>query len=293
HMGRLFGELRRRGEKTFEVTERANTEFLERVTGKLDSSAFYGGDCATARSYYFNQHAEAALLRPTSTVTAHREAVRFPLDDYAYGATTGSIRDRRGRVHAVVVRPRVDQVSPGHTGGFSEEPARRVDGDVVTPPRQPAAGSATWTFCPPASTPPSAASGPACSDLRLSQDGHRRPLMILGPSEKVPPVPCDLTQNRAYTRAEPTATIGARRKVSRHARNWGHGHKPTETVRSSDHRARCLRAAAAAVSRRRQSPAYLAYPSATGRTASQVPGPSPGRFLLSERRSCSEFPPES
>ncbi|WP_280417374.1 flavin-containing monooxygenase [Nocardia carnea] len=88
HMGRLFGELRRRGEKTFEVTERANTEFLERVTGKLDSSVFYGGDCATARSYYFNQHGEAALLRPTSTVNAHREAVRFPLDDYSYGATT-------------------------------------------------------------------------------------------------------------------------------------------------------------------------------------------------------------
>lgn len=87
HMGRLFGELRRRGETTFEVTERANSEFLERVTGKLDSSVFYGGDCATARSYYFNQHGEAALLRPTSTVNAHREAVRFPLDDYAYGAT--------------------------------------------------------------------------------------------------------------------------------------------------------------------------------------------------------------
>ncbi|MFI1462037.1 flavin-containing monooxygenase [Nocardia carnea] len=87
HMGRLFGELRRRGETTFEVTERANTDFLERVTGKLDSSVFYGGDCATARSYYFNQHGEAALLRPTSTVNAHREAVRFPLDDYAYGAT--------------------------------------------------------------------------------------------------------------------------------------------------------------------------------------------------------------
>ncbi|MEU4839527.1 flavin-containing monooxygenase [Nocardia testacea] len=85
HMARLFGELARRGETTFEVTERANTEFLDRVTGKLGSSVFYGGDCATARSYYFNQHGEAALLRPTSTVNAHREAVRFPLDDYRYG----------------------------------------------------------------------------------------------------------------------------------------------------------------------------------------------------------------
>ncbi|MFF7939254.1 flavin-containing monooxygenase [Nocardia gamkensis] len=87
HMGRLFGELRRRGETTFEVTEQANAAFLDRVTAKLGSSVFYGGDCATARSYYFNQHGEAALLRPTSTLNAHREAVAFPLEDYAYGRT--------------------------------------------------------------------------------------------------------------------------------------------------------------------------------------------------------------
>lgn len=87
HMGRLFGEMFRRRATTFEVTERANTEFLDRVTRKLASSVFYGGDCATARSYYFNQHGEAALLRPTSTLAAHREAVNFPLDDYAFGAS--------------------------------------------------------------------------------------------------------------------------------------------------------------------------------------------------------------
>lgn len=116
---------------------------------------------------------------------------------------------------------------------------------------------------------------------------------ILGPMEKITTVPCDLAQNQAYTRAEPTATIGARRKVSRHARNWGHGHKPTETVRSSDHRARCLRAAVAGFRGDGSRPAYLAHPSVTGRTAPRVPGPAPGRFLLSERRSCSEFPPES
>ncbi|WP_280305501.1 flavin-containing monooxygenase [Nocardia neocaledoniensis] len=87
HMGRLFTELIRRGEQTFEVTERANAEFLDRVTDKLGSSVFYGGDCSTARSYYFNQHGEAALLRPTSTLNAHREAVAFPLDDYAFGRT--------------------------------------------------------------------------------------------------------------------------------------------------------------------------------------------------------------
>ncbi|BCK55168.1 flavin-containing monooxygenase [Nocardia wallacei] len=85
HMGRLFGELFRRGEQVFEVTEQANARFLDYVTNKLGSSVFYGGQCATARSYYFNQHGEAALLRPNSTLTTHREAVSFPLDDYTYG----------------------------------------------------------------------------------------------------------------------------------------------------------------------------------------------------------------
>ncbi|TQM31773.1 flavin-containing monooxygenase [Nocardia bhagyanarayanae] len=87
HMGRLFGELFRRGETTFEVTEAANARFLDAVTDKLGASVFYGGDCASARSYYFNQHGEAALLRPNSTVSTHRKAVSFPLDDYVYGVS--------------------------------------------------------------------------------------------------------------------------------------------------------------------------------------------------------------
>ncbi|RMI30595.1 NAD(P)/FAD-dependent oxidoreductase [Nocardia stercoris] len=84
HMGRLFGEMRRRGARVFEVTEAANARFLDKVTDKLGSSVFYGGDCASSRSYYFNQHGEAALLRPNSTLTTHRHATHFPLDDYDY-----------------------------------------------------------------------------------------------------------------------------------------------------------------------------------------------------------------
>ncbi|WP_306363504.1 NAD(P)/FAD-dependent oxidoreductase [Nocardia sp. CC227C] len=84
HMGRLFGEMFRRRAQVFEVTEAANAAFLESVTDKLASSVFYGGQCSTARSYYFNQHGEAALLRPNSTLTTHRHAVSFPLDDYTY-----------------------------------------------------------------------------------------------------------------------------------------------------------------------------------------------------------------
>lgn len=84
HIDRLLGEVQRKGATTFEVTERANDEFLDRVTAKLDGSVFYRGNCQTARSYYFNQHGEAAILRPTSTINAIREASRFPLEDYSY-----------------------------------------------------------------------------------------------------------------------------------------------------------------------------------------------------------------
>jgi cation diffusion facilitator CzcD-associated flavoprotein CzcO len=84
HMKRLFGELHKRRAATFEVTEDANEAFLQRMLGRMGDTVFTLGSCATARSYYFNQHGEAALLRPTSTLTAFREAGRFPLDDYAY-----------------------------------------------------------------------------------------------------------------------------------------------------------------------------------------------------------------
>jgi hypothetical protein len=84
HIRRLFGELRQRQATTFEVTEEANAEFLARVTEKLQSSVFYNGDCSSARSYYFNQHGEAALLRPSSTLSTRREMDGFPLDDYRY-----------------------------------------------------------------------------------------------------------------------------------------------------------------------------------------------------------------
>lgn len=85
HIGRLFGEVRRRGATTFEVTEAANTRFLDAMTERLDSSVFYAGSCATSRSYYFNPAGEASLLRPTSVRDAVRDGAEFPLEDYAIG----------------------------------------------------------------------------------------------------------------------------------------------------------------------------------------------------------------
>jgi cation diffusion facilitator CzcD-associated flavoprotein CzcO len=83
HMDRLFGELQRRGARTFEVTEQANARFLDRMTKLLDDSVFHLGSCATSRSYWFNHSGEAPLFRPTSVRNAVQEQGRFPLSDYA------------------------------------------------------------------------------------------------------------------------------------------------------------------------------------------------------------------
>jgi cation diffusion facilitator CzcD-associated flavoprotein CzcO len=83
HMDRLFGELQRRGGRSFEVTEQANSRFLDRMTELLDDSVFHLGSCATSRSYWFNHSGEAPLFRPTSVLNAVKQQRRFPLSDYA------------------------------------------------------------------------------------------------------------------------------------------------------------------------------------------------------------------
>ena len=84
HMEKIFGEVKRRGATTFEVTEEANAQYLDRMTDLLGDSLFTNGDCASARSYYFNPAGEPTLLRPTSTKAAIREASDFPISDYNF-----------------------------------------------------------------------------------------------------------------------------------------------------------------------------------------------------------------
>ncbi|ULE34278.1 flavin-containing monooxygenase [Mycobacterium sp. IDR2000157661] len=82
HMDRLFGEVKRRGATTFEVTEEANTRYLDRMTELIADSVFTVGNCASSRSYYFNPSGEATLLRPMPTRRAIKEASQYPLSDY-------------------------------------------------------------------------------------------------------------------------------------------------------------------------------------------------------------------
>lgn len=83
HLDRVLREVKRRGATTFEVTEQASDRFVNRMTHLLADSVFMLGNCATSRSYWFNESGEAPLFRPTSVRSALKEQERFPLSDYS------------------------------------------------------------------------------------------------------------------------------------------------------------------------------------------------------------------
>ena len=106
-----------RGAATFEVTEDAN----DRVPRPDDRQARRLGvlrrrRAPTARSYYFNQHGEAALLRPTSTVNAFREA------GASRSTTTRRRREPRANRHGPIGAAR--RTRPARTRGGKRRGSR-------------------------------------------------------------------------------------------------------------------------------------------------------------------------
>jgi cation diffusion facilitator CzcD-associated flavoprotein CzcO len=84
HLERLFGSLESRGARTFEISERANAEFLARMLERMGDTVFELGSCSTARSYYFTNEGDAVILRPTSSKSARKAVESFPMGDYLF-----------------------------------------------------------------------------------------------------------------------------------------------------------------------------------------------------------------
>ena len=84
HIERVFGALKERRAETFEVTAKADAEFLEHMLERMDDTVFNQGSCGTARSYYYTNEGDAVLLRPTSSGSARRAVENFSLDEYAF-----------------------------------------------------------------------------------------------------------------------------------------------------------------------------------------------------------------
>ena len=84
HLERLFGSLQERGARTFEISQRANDEFLAKMLSRMDDTVFTLGSCSTSRSYYYTNEGDAVILRPTSSRSARRAVEAFPISDYEF-----------------------------------------------------------------------------------------------------------------------------------------------------------------------------------------------------------------
>ena len=84
HLERLFGALRDQDAETYEVSAKADAEFLEHMLERMEDTVFTQGDCGTARSYYYTNEGDAVLLRPTSSGNARKSVEAFPLEDYTF-----------------------------------------------------------------------------------------------------------------------------------------------------------------------------------------------------------------
>jgi cation diffusion facilitator CzcD-associated flavoprotein CzcO len=84
HIVRVIEEARRRRAAEVEVTEEAADRWTEFAVKRLARSLWQAGSCASAHSYYFDQHGDTPFLRPTSSKQAWRAARTFPLEDYSF-----------------------------------------------------------------------------------------------------------------------------------------------------------------------------------------------------------------
>ncbi|GAA2580975.1 NAD(P)/FAD-dependent oxidoreductase [Actinomadura fulvescens] len=84
HALRVIGEARSRGVTRAEVSRQAHDRYMSWVERRMPRTVFLNGDCATANSYYFDEHGDAPWQRPSSVVAARRRSRSFPLDDYDY-----------------------------------------------------------------------------------------------------------------------------------------------------------------------------------------------------------------
>ncbi len=84
HLGRCLTAMRSARAKEVEVRSSAQASFVADMRRRLKSSVFSAGSCATSNSYYFNQHGESPLLRPTPTAAALWSAGHYPLGDYEF-----------------------------------------------------------------------------------------------------------------------------------------------------------------------------------------------------------------
>ncbi len=84
HAVRCIIEAQRRGATRVAVKAEPYARFAEEMIARQAASIFYNSNCEAARSFYFDQHGDVPLFRPSTSIEAWWRMRRFPLADYAF-----------------------------------------------------------------------------------------------------------------------------------------------------------------------------------------------------------------
>lgn len=83
HIVRCLRRARSSGSTAVEVSPEANRRYFEKMLSRRGRQVFFSGTCATANSYYFDEHGDAPFRASPTLEVAWRSA-HFDLDDYAF-----------------------------------------------------------------------------------------------------------------------------------------------------------------------------------------------------------------
>lgn len=106
HAIRVITETRRRGAASAEIRQEHHDEYFRRTLQRMRNTVFFANNCGDSRSYYFDRHGDAPLLRPSSMFEAWWRARHFELDHYLYRTAAPSTAEAVGVRAAALDGPR-------------------------------------------------------------------------------------------------------------------------------------------------------------------------------------------
>jgi len=86
HLIRCIAEARRRGATEIQVTEAATERYFQYCLDRMQYTAFFNNNCNANEGYFFDQHGDVPLIRPSSTLKAWYDNHTFDVvNDYRFG----------------------------------------------------------------------------------------------------------------------------------------------------------------------------------------------------------------
>ncbi len=84
HAVRCIKEAQKRKATCVEIREDVHDAYFEDILKRQQNTIFLNHNCGTANSYYFDQHGDAPMLRPSTSVESLWRAKHFPMNNYLF-----------------------------------------------------------------------------------------------------------------------------------------------------------------------------------------------------------------